>query len=129
MAAVLAVGSAAVGAITGAGGDEGGTRSDAAVPTATPEPPQLPRGGRSIFPRHRVVAYYGAPQSDELGALGIGPPDAAARRLERQAKAYDRRRRPALPAVELSTGIANPDAGEDGQHRTRQTHAGKRRHR
>ena len=46
---------------------------------------QLPRGGRSIFPEHRVVAFYGAPQDRQLGALGIGSPARAARRLERQA--------------------------------------------
>ena len=28
----------------------------------------------TIFPRYRVVAFYGAPQSRELGALGIGSP-------------------------------------------------------
>ena len=53
-----------------------------------PPPPQLPRGGREILPRYRVVAYYGAPQDVELGALGIGRPDQAVARLEKQAKPY-----------------------------------------
>ena len=48
---------------------------------AAPARPELPGGGRSILPERRVVAYYGAPQDPELGALGIGRPDAAARRL------------------------------------------------
>jgi hypothetical protein len=81
---------------------------------------ELPRGGRSVLPEHRVVAYYGAPQSDELGALGIGSPGQAARKLIRQARPYERPRRPVLPALELITVIANADAGEDGMYRTRQ---------
>ena len=40
------------------------------------EAAELPRGGRTILPDFRVVAYYGAPQDDELGILGIGPPRA-----------------------------------------------------
>jgi hypothetical protein len=92
-----------------------------AEPVATPAPlPELPRGGRSVLPEHRVVAYYGAPQSRELGALGIGSPGAAARRLARQGAPYDRRRRPVLPALELITVIANADPGQDGMYRTRQ---------
>jgi hypothetical protein len=93
-----------------------------------PPPPELPRGGRRIFPDHRVVAYYGAPQSDELGALGIGHPAAAALRLIRQARPYDRPRRPLLPAFELITVIANADPGQDGRYRTRQRDAVIRRY-
>jgi len=100
--------------------------SDAPRPTAAgeqaaapPAPSQLPRGGRSILPEHRVVAYYGAPQDPQLGALGIGRPDTAARRLERQAEPYGRKRRPVLPALELITVIATADDGDEGLHRTR----------
>jgi len=98
---------------------------DAAVP---PAPPALPRGGRSILPEFRVVAYYGAPQSRELGALGIGSPRGAARRLERQARPYRTKRRPVLPALELITVIANADPGEDGMYRSRQRDAVIRRY-
>src|SRR3954447_15895710 len=65
-----------------------------ATPTATPKPkplPQLPRGGRKILPHYRVVAYYGAPQAAELGALGIGKPSSAAKKLAHQAKPYARK--------------------------------------
>ncbi len=123
IAAVLALGSATAGALTGAGGEEALPPTQAAQPTATPGPPELPRGGRSIFPQHRVVAYYGAPQDEELGALGIGSPASAARRLERQAKAYARPGRPVLPALELIAVIANADAGDDGMYRARQSDA------
>jgi hypothetical protein len=93
-----------------------------------PPAPELPRGGRRVLPDHRVVAFYGAPQSHELGALGIGTPDRAARRLARQARAYERPRRPVLPALELITVIANADAGEDGMYRSRQANAVIRRY-
>ncbi len=128
IAGALALGSATAGALTGAGGGSTPPRSQAEEPAATPEPAELPRGGRAIFPRHRVVAYYGAPQDDELGALGIGSPASAARRLERQAKAYARPDRPVLPALELIAVIANADAGEDGMYRSRQTNAVIRRY-
>ena len=75
---------------------------------------QLPRGGRSILPEFRVVAYYGAPQSRELGALGIGSPAAAARRLERQAKPYERKNQPVLPALELITVSPTPTRATTG---------------
>ena len=123
IAAAVALASATAGALTGSGGDEGVPSSEAKERPATPEPAQLPRGGRSIFPEHRVVAYYGAPQSEELGALGIGTPASATRRLERQAKAYGRPHRPVLPALELIAVIANAHAGQDGLYRTRQTDA------
>jgi hypothetical protein len=86
-----------------------------------PPPPELPRGGRRVLPDNRVVAFYGAPQSRELGALGIGTPDSVAERLARQARPYERERRPVLPALELITVIANADPGEDGMYRSRQT--------
>lgn len=94
-----------------------------------PEAPlELPRGGRSVFPEHRVVAYYGAPQSRELGALGIGTPRGAARRLAREARRYRRGDRAELPALELITVIANADPGEDGMYRSRQEDAVIRRY-
>jgi hypothetical protein len=83
-------------------------------------PPELPRGGVSVLPEFRVVAFYGAPQSPELGALGIGTPAAAVRRLERHARQYRRANRPELPALELLAVIANADPGEDGMYRARQ---------
>ncbi|MDP2712706.1 MAG: hypothetical protein Q8O56_15960 [Solirubrobacteraceae bacterium] len=83
---------------------------------------QLPRGGRSIFPDFRVVAFYGAPQDEALGALGIGTPDEAAARLERVARDYAKKTRPVLPALELISTIAAAAPGDDGQHRIHQSH-------
>jgi hypothetical protein len=125
--AVLGVIVVAIAAAVWGDGDE--PARGEATPTPTPTPrPELPGGGRSILPEKRVVAFYGAPQSAELGALGIGTPDAAARRLKRQARPYERPRRPVLPALELIAVIANADAGEDGMYRSRQPNAVIRRY-
>jgi hypothetical protein len=105
--------------LAGNGGAEEDPRRSASG-AQEPAPPELPRGGRSVLPEHRVVAYYGAPQSRELGALGIGKPDGAARRLARDARKYRTKRRPELPALELIAVIANADPGEDGMYRARQ---------
>jgi hypothetical protein len=86
-------------------------------------PSELPRGGREILPRFRLVAFYGAPQSDELGALGVGTPDEAGRRLLRQARAYKGRGRPVLPVFELIAVVANGAPGREGKYRTRQSAA------
>ena len=84
---------------------------------------QLPGGGRTIFPRRRVVAFYGAPQSERLGVLGIGDPARAANRLKRVARAYSTAARPVLPAFELISTIANAHPGDDGMYRTHQPDA------
>ena len=121
---VLVVVAAAAGAFSGgSGGADRLAEVRAEQPPPPPPPPELPGGGRSILPEHRVVAYYGAPQAAELGALGIGTPAAAAKRLLDQARRYDRPRRPVLAAMELLAVIANADAGADGMYRTRQPDA------
>jgi hypothetical protein len=109
--------------LLGGGDPDAGATSGRAAREPTPgPPPQLPRGGREILPRYRVVAYYGAPQDDELGALGIGTPDQAVRRLERQAKAYaSAGGRPVMPVLELIAVVAAGDPGEGGRYNLRQS--------
>jgi hypothetical protein len=123
----IAVVVVAAGALVGSGGGEP-KRAAAGEAALPPPPPTLPRGGRSILPEFRVVAYYGAPQSRELGELGIGSPRSATQRLLRQARPYATKRRPVLPALELITVIANADGGQDGMYRSRQTDAVIRRY-
>jgi len=96
---------------------------DTMFPFAPPPLPELPGGGRVIFPDHRVVAYYGAPQSPILGVLGEGSPDEIARRLLDQAAKYERRGRPVIPAFELIASLATASPGVDGMYRFRQTAA------
>ena len=101
-----------------------GAGGDTAVPAATkPLRAELPGGGRTIFPARRVVAFYGAPQSQRLGVLGIGTPQRAAARLKRVSRAYATPQRPVLPAFELISTIANAHPGDDGMYRTHQTDA------
>jgi hypothetical protein len=112
----------AIGLLIAGGGEDG--------PEASPEPrpAELPRGGRTILPRKRVVAFYGAPQDRELGVLGIGTPRLAAEKLERQARPYARPGRPVLPAFELIAAIVTSEAGDGGDHSMRQEPATIRRY-
>ena len=93
-----------------------------------PELAELPRGGRTLLPDRRIVAFYGAPQDEELGTLGIGSPASAARRLEKQAARYARPDRPVLPAMELIAVTAAAHPGEGGRYNTRQDDAVIRRY-
>ncbi len=112
----------AVGALAfGRGGERPAKPAkERAAAAAKPKPVELPRGGRTILPDFRVVAYYGAPQDRQLGALGIGKPEHAARRLAQQAKPYGRATRPVLPALELIAVVAAGAPGRDGLYNLRQ---------
>ena len=125
--AVVAAAAALVGAAVGAGDRSNGDSTKPAAATSSaskqasaPEPTELPLGGRRIFPRFRVIGYYGAPQAHALGALGIGSPDHAVRRLAQQAKPYARKTRPVMLALELLADVANRDPGTDNLYRSRQ---------
>ena len=118
--AVLCVALVAIVLVARSCGGDAGEAGDAAAEAPAPLVPKLPGGGRRIFPDHRVVGFYGAPQSERLGALGIGTPDAAAARLKQAAKPYERRSRPVLPAFELLATIANAHPGDDGMYLSRQ---------
>ena len=82
---------------------------------------QLPRGGAKLFPDFRVVAFAGTPGIPELGALGVGSLDGAVQRLRRQARAYHRRGRPILPALDLIATICSAGPGADGKYRYRRS--------
>jgi hypothetical protein len=127
--AAVAAASAVVGAATGAGDGDGTPGASAETKAAQARPrPQLPGGGRRLFPDRRVVAFYGNPRDDELGALGIGTPWQAARRLVRQARPYARRTRPVLPALELISTVATAAPGPDGLYRDHASDATIRRY-
>ena len=100
-----------------------GSGSDGEDESSADDPATLPGGGRRIFPDNRVVAFYGAPQDEELGTLGIGSPTEAAERLERQARAHDSPSRPVMPAFELIATVVANAPGADGLYRTRQEDA------
>jgi hypothetical protein len=112
----------AVGALAFGRGGENAAKpaKERAAAAATPKPVELPRGGRTILPDFRVIAYYGAPQDRQLGALGIGTPAHAARRLAHQAAPYGRASRPVLPALELIAVVAAGAPGRNGLYNLRQ---------
>src|SRR3954468_15196172 len=119
--AVATVGVVVIAALTTGSSSDSGSKAIAAKPGA---PPELPRGGRLIFPRYRVVAFYGAPQDAQLGELGIGSPAHAARKREKQARPYRSGGRQLMPAFELISTVASGSAGPDGRYRTRQGRRG-----
>ena len=85
---------------------------------------ELPRGGSSVLPEYRPVAFDGAPQAEQLGELGVGSPSGAARRLKRQARPYERiGGKEVYPTFELIATIALAGPGEDGKYRSRQSDA------
>ena len=124
IAAVLALGSATAGALTGAGGDERSRPPKPRSPRPRPGPPRAAPRRAQHLPRSTASSPTTARRRTRSSARsGSARPASAARRLERQAKAYARPGRPVLPALELIAVIANADAGDDGMYRTRQTDA------
>jgi hypothetical protein len=109
-----------LGAVIGA---SAGDSDDPAPAEEMSEPIELPRGGRSLLPEYRLVGFYGAPQDDALGALGIGTPQQASERLLEQAEAYEGGGRKVMPVFELLATIAADSPGDDGMYRTRQPHS------
>lgn len=78
--------------------------------------PTLPRGGHAVYPRHRLVAFYGHHSSAALGVLGEQPPDQAYARLWQQAAPYEAGGRPILPVFELIASVATAGPGPDGDY-------------
>ncbi|MCB5909490.1 hypothetical protein [Streptomyces pinistramenti] len=80
--------------------------------------PELPRGGRELFPRYRLVGFCGLPGAAALGRLGTGDPGERADEIEKQARAYTAGRE-AMPVLELLTVVATAAPGPDGRYRSR----------
>jgi hypothetical protein len=93
-----------------------------AAPVQPPKPkpkplPELPRGGRTLFPAHQLVAFVGAPGAPALGPLDSNLEERA-RRLEKLATSY-RGGRTILPVMELIVVTAQGAGGSDGKYRSR----------
>jgi hypothetical protein len=91
-----------------------------ASPTPSPAPAgaELPRGGRAVFPRHRLVGYSGAPGSAAFGRLGVGRLDDRVAEIEKVARSYGIDRDP-LPVLELIAVVVQSKPGPDGRYRVR----------
>jgi hypothetical protein len=109
----------------------GQTPSPTTTPAATPatkpsatQPSQatLPRGGREVFPRYRLVGYAGVTGASTLGRLGTGPLNQRVAEIERRAKPYAAGRE-ILPVVEVIATVVQASPGRDGRYRERLTDA------
>ena len=80
----------------------------------------LPRGGREVFPRYRLVGYAGVTGAATLGRLGTGPLDSRVAEIERMAKPYAAGRE-IMPVVEVIATVVQGSPGRDGKYRVRLT--------
>jgi hypothetical protein len=107
---------------------------DVSPGTASASPaPALPRGGRTVFPRYRLVGYSGGPGASAFGRLGIGDLDARIREIESVGSHYGgsvpvagrdvtgaaATGREVLPVLELIAVVAQRHPGDDRLFRVR----------
>ena len=78
----------------------------------------MPRGGRQVLPRYRLVGYAGLTGAKTLGRLGTGPLDQRVREIERRAKPYAAGRE-IMPVLEVITTVVQGSPGSDGLYRFR----------
>lgn len=113
----------AVGATAASSGEAADLPSGEAVPVVS-EPlgatrarlPELPTGGRTIFPHHILVAYYGTAHSGALGVLGESSPRVMTRRLRTAARPFGTARRKVQIVYELIASVADGSPGADGNY-------------
>jgi hypothetical protein len=93
--------------------------AESEAPPAAPEVPaiELPRGGRTIFPDHRLVGFCGTPGAPALGELQ-GNLQAKAKALETRAAQFALSRT-VLPVFELIAVVVQGSPGADGKYRRR----------
>jgi hypothetical protein len=106
-----------------AAGQPSPSPAGAGAPSAEPRTNQstlatLPRGGREVFPRYRLVGYAGVTGASTLGRLGTGPLDQRVAEIERRAKPYAAGRE-ILPVVEVIATVVQGSPGRDGKYRVR----------
>src|SRR4051812_26473646 len=90
--------------------------SPSTPPSAPPAPHDLPRGGRTVLPNNRVVAFYGEGYPGGMGLIEVNDLDGVAARLQKQADGYASFGRPVLPAMELIATNAVRQPGPDGSY-------------
>ncbi|MDP9151575.1 MAG: hypothetical protein M3O36_16770 [Myxococcota bacterium] len=105
--------------IADAGGEAPRPAEEAAAPPTTAAAPlkQLPRGGRALFPIHRLVGFCGTPGAPALGELQ-GNLTVKAKALDAQAAHYAQGR-VILPVFELIAVVVQSGPGQDGMYRRR----------
>lgn len=91
----------------------------ASTPTPTPTPtlkPELPGGGRTVFPTYRLFGYCGEPGAPGQGQLGIGDLDDAVGHMLTRSTNYAKGRK-ILPIMELIVTTVLGSPGKDGLYR------------
>ncbi len=74
----------------------------------------------ALLPHHRIVCYYGHPNSTRMGALGEFPKDDMLRRLRNQVAEWERAdpATPVKPCLHMVAVVAQAEAGPSGRYRT-----------
>ena len=72
-----------------------------------------------LLPCHRIVAYYGNPNSTRMGALGEFPRDEMLRRLQAEVQRWNQAdpSTPVIPALHLIAVVAQGAPGPSGHYR------------
>jgi hypothetical protein len=81
--------------------------------------PEMEFRDGAILPCHRVVVYYGNPNSTRMGALGEFPKDDMLARLRRQVAEWEQAdpETPVVPGLHMVAVVAQGDAGTSGHYR------------
>lgn len=90
--------------------------ASAAAPSTLRGGPELPLGGRTIFPRYQLVAYYGTAHSAALGVLGEGTIPRMTQRLRAAARPYRASGKRVQIVYELIASVADAHPGPDGNY-------------
>ena len=85
---------------------------------AAPTPPELPRGGRTLFPDYRLVGFCGTPGAPALGPL-LDHPAEEGRQAALLRGPVRRTSRKILPVFELIAVVVQAGGGADGKYRAR----------
>jgi hypothetical protein len=75
----------------------------------------------SLLPEHRIIAFYGNPNSTRMGILGQLPPEEMLPKLQRTAEEWARADpgRPVMPALHLIATVAQGKPGAGRKYRLR----------
>ena len=100
-------------------------RPTAAGLVTSPEADSTPMGGQTqlfstdpVLPESRIVAYYGHPNAESMGILGLYDMDELLEQLHDQGRAYEVAdpSRPVVLAFELIGSVAQAEPGPDGSY-------------
>jgi hypothetical protein len=92
------------------------TSEPTATPESTPPPPVEVEG--SLFPDHRIIAYYGHPSTPLMGILGEYSKEELLQVLMEQVAEYEAADpdTTVIPAFELIATVAQPEPQSDGTY-------------